>query len=318
MGPNLAWNRIELQIALLQSIREVGAHITAYGKAEDQWNTVNDVFFNLPQNEGLKDLHYRPGNARKLRDKWSDLYRQSMIAIKSMTSDELAQCDNEVLKLVQIMHEEKENAEFSRSAYDKKGNGVIQTTLKSTIPGNQSSKSAVIAATLKRAHAATASDDSSDDGVELDLPKNAKQARTASRPNATSSIVALATAASAAPALSTKPVVTATTVKPSADAERQVRDKMVQALEKEHKTLAQIADEMEIKKDRQRWIDLMDEIGIKSLIFLYATPGENFSQPFFRKQAEDFGLSSLISLKLYTWLELFRTKVSTPAPATST
>ena len=68
----LPWND-ELETLLLYCVLAKGAHICSGKKITQTWTSVNDMFFDQPQLQEYKDMHYKQGGNghRKLREKFA-------------------------------------------------------------------------------------------------------------------------------------------------------------------------------------------------------------------------------------------------------
>eukprot|EP01041_Mallomonas_annulata_P019156 gene19156-38377_t len=75
MKGKIPWNH-SLNILLLQCIQQKGAHIPKYGKTNDTWNAVNEMFFDEDSTSSIKESCYEKGNIRKMRDHYDSLRKE--------------------------------------------------------------------------------------------------------------------------------------------------------------------------------------------------------------------------------------------------
>lgn len=71
MGRQLPWSD-ELDILLLECIQQTGAHIPEYKKTKDNWDRVQEMFFNSNLTKDLQDCKI-VGNVSKFQDRYKNI-----------------------------------------------------------------------------------------------------------------------------------------------------------------------------------------------------------------------------------------------------
>ena len=267
----LPWND-ELETVLLYCVLAKGAHICSGKKISQTWDLVNDMFFDQPQLLEFKELHHKQGvlGHRKLREKFNTLIATIE---KDMESGNQSGKEGELSE--KYSHAKQILVEISDKLAEKEAGAELRQKLNAT-------EKEILARSgpLKRKQ------------LEGQLVDNTKKEKK-TVPTFEQALLQLAS-----------PTSSVNSGKGTLYAEEERFEiRFKEWVVKEQRGLNDLLICAEIHDGSG---DVVEDVGMKTLISIYCTRGANFSAQVFKKELRDMEIPMKVCSKLYCALQEWR------------
>jgi hypothetical protein len=260
-----------LNVLLLETVMQHGAHLCKHGERETKWNQVNVSFFGSAEGKKLKALHFKANNFRMIEDKFKVLVSDFVnFKTQGNTSNKPGEVTVLFTMIKQIV-EEIEAFEAEKAA-----------------PKERKRKHERIEADLLSPHTEEAK-------VESDVIEEVKTSKTPKKSPITTEMNFLQR-------------VFENDDKPS-HIEREANTLMSAWLSKNPSTIESFFVKAGVKVDDVTK-QLFEEIAMSDIVELYCCPGKKFCQEYFCSNMQVLGFKMLHCLKIYKSLEAMRNETN--------